>query len=241
MLHCLQCLQCLPILVFSAAPNCGHFARTTAGWEGTLTIAFQALRLIPVRLGHGLGIGAGMALAAKMDNKNYATFVLLGDGECYEGSVWEAFLFAGHHRLNNLVAIVDRNQQCVLDFTEDCVHLEPLDLKLKAFGWDVETVDGHSFEALLRVFASVRECSLEKPLAVILPTPSKAKGFPSGLDSLVSAVLEKNGWGGRLKRMGFSDSYDFRFGSREFLYGLNGFDNGEIIRTIKKLGENITD
>jgi transketolase len=86
-------------------------------------------------LGHGLGIGAGMALSAKMDNKDFNTIALLGDGECHEGSVWEAALFAGHHGLNNLTAIVDRNQQCVTDFTEDCVRLDPFADKWRAFGW----------------------------------------------------------------------------------------------------------
>ena len=68
-------------------------------------------------LGHGLGIGTGMALSAKMDSKGHMVMVLVGDGE-YEGSVWEAAMFASHHQLNNLIVIVDRNEQCVTDFTE---------------------------------------------------------------------------------------------------------------------------
>ena len=77
-------------------------------------------------LGHGLGIGAGMALAAKIDGKKYLTFVLLGDGECHEGSVWESALFTAHHELNNLIAIVDRNYFCVTGNTEDIVRLDPI-------------------------------------------------------------------------------------------------------------------
>ncbi len=126
-------------------------------------------------LGHGLGIGAGIALSAKMDSKDFLTFVLLGDGECYEGSVWEALLFASHHNLNNLIAIIDRNQQCVLDYTEDCVSLEPFRDKLLAFGWDVEEVDGHSFKELSGVFANMRDRQSSKPLAVIADT-LKGKG-----------------------------------------------------------------
>ena len=127
-------------------------------------------------LGHGLGIGSGMALCAKMDGKNYLTFVLLGDGECHEGSVWEAFLFAAHHKLNNLVAIIDRNRQCVLDYTEDCGQLEPLDKKLQSFGWDTMILDGHSHQDLFEVFSAIRKrVSAKKPLAIIANT-IKGKG-----------------------------------------------------------------
>jgi transketolase len=103
-------------------------------------------------LGHGLGIGAGMALAAKMDGSEWRTYVLVGDGECNEGSVWEALMFAARHQLSNLTLIIDRNRQCVLDFTEDCTPLDPLADRLTAFGWEVEEVDGHSFQELLAAF-----------------------------------------------------------------------------------------
>ena len=126
-------------------------------------------------LGHGLGIASGLALSAKIDKKDYMTVVLLGDGECYEGSVWEAAMFAGHHQLNNLVAIVDRNRQCVTDFTEDCVRMEPLDSKWKAFGWDVRTINGHSFRELLDNFKDFRCRKSAKPLAIISNT-IKGKG-----------------------------------------------------------------
>ena len=72
-----------------------------------------------------------MALSAKMDSKGHMVMVLVGDGECYEGSVWEAAMFASHHQLNNLIVIVDRNEQCVTDFTEDCNQLNPFGDKWK--------------------------------------------------------------------------------------------------------------
>jgi len=78
-------------------------------------------------LGMGFGIAVGMAMAAKMDREHWFTFALLGDGEEYEGSIWEAAMFASHHHLNNLIAIVDRNGQCATDFTENCVGIEPLE------------------------------------------------------------------------------------------------------------------
>lgn len=121
-------------------------------------------------LGQGFSLGAGMALAAKIDSKSYLTFVLLGDGELQEGSVWEAAMFAGHHRLSNLVAIVDRNRLQAINFTEDALKLEPLALKWEAFGWDVVVVDGHSFEDMLPIFRRLRSRNSEKPIAVIAKT-----------------------------------------------------------------------
>lgn len=126
-------------------------------------------------LGHGLGIGAGLALAAALDQRDYVTVVLLGDGECYEGSVWEAATFAAHHHLKNLIAIVDRNRQITLDYTENCNRLEPFDEKWKSFGWDAVTVDGHSFEALLSAFKDIRDRASRRPLVIIANTV-KGKG-----------------------------------------------------------------
>lgn len=126
-------------------------------------------------LGHGLGIGIGMALSGKMDQKSYRTYVLMGDGECYEGSVWEALLFGSHHELTNLTAIIDRNGQCVLDYTENCVRLNPLGEKLRAFGWETAEVDGHSLSDLCAVFSKGRERTSGRPLAVIANTV-KGKG-----------------------------------------------------------------
>ena len=126
-------------------------------------------------LGHGLGIAAGMALAARMDRQNHLVFTLLGDGECHEGSVWESAMLAGHHRLNNLVAIIDRNWLCVTDFTENSVRLNPLDQKWEAFGWQVKSIDGHSFEQILAVLKNVRSRQIDRPLMIIANTV-KGKG-----------------------------------------------------------------
>ena len=121
-------------------------------------------------LGHGFGIAAGMALAARMDRRHNLVFSLLGDGECYEGSIWETALFAAHHRLNNLVAIVDRNYQCVLDFTDNFLALEPMEKKWEAFGWRVKRVDGHSFEDLLEALKGIRSRRSAQPLVIIADT-----------------------------------------------------------------------
>lgn len=121
-------------------------------------------------LGHGLSIGAGIALASKLDEDNQLTVVLLGDGECQEGSVWEAALFASHHQLNNLVAIVDRNRIAATDFVDNTIRVDPLDEKWRAFGWEVITIDGHSFEAIFGALRTVRTRTSPQPLAVIANT-----------------------------------------------------------------------
>ena len=126
-------------------------------------------------LGHGLGLGAGLALGSMMDCKDWLVFTLLGDGECDEGSVWEAAMFASHHRLNNLIAIIDRNRLSATDFTERIVELEPLAARWMSFGWDVTDLDGHSFPELMKRFASVRRRPSQKPLVVIANTV-KGKG-----------------------------------------------------------------
>ena len=99
-------------------------------------------------LGHGLGIGAGLALGAKMDGASWRTYVVLGDGECDEGSVWEAALQAAQFRLDRLIAIVDYNHMQSLDFVDKTLALEPFEEKWRSFGWHAESVDGHDTEAL---------------------------------------------------------------------------------------------
>lgn len=99
-------------------------------------------------LGHGLSIGAGAALAARMQGSDRRAFVLVSDAECNEGSLWEAVMFAGHHRLGNLIAVVDANGQQALGYTRDVLDLEPLAARFDAFGWDAVEVDGHDVDAL---------------------------------------------------------------------------------------------
>lgn len=123
-------------------------------------------------LGHGLGIGSGMALAAKIDMKSYKTFVLLGDGECHEGSIWEAAMFASHHKLKNLIAIIDRNKLCIHGETEQINQLEPLNKKFEAFGWHVESVNGHNMK---EITDKLKQKKINKPKLIIAKT-IKGKG-----------------------------------------------------------------
>jgi transketolase len=100
-------------------------------------------------LGHGLSLGAGAALAARLQRSRRCAFVLMSDAELNEGSVWEAAMFAAHHRLCNLIAVVDVNGQQALGYTQDVLALEPLEDKWRSFGWDVRTVGGHEVDELL--------------------------------------------------------------------------------------------
>ena len=127
-------------------------------------------------LGHGLSFAAGVAIAGKLDKKNYRVFVLLGDGELAEGSNWEAAMAAAHYDLDNLIAIVDHNTLQITGRTRDVCSNEPLDEKFRAFGWDVRTVDGHSIPQLTDVLGAAPPTRAEgKPRAVIANT-TKGKG-----------------------------------------------------------------
>mgnify|MGYP006280614511 FL=1 len=121
-------------------------------------------------LGQGFGLAAGLALAYKMNRALPMVYCLIGDGECYEGSIWETAMFAAHNRLNNLVAIVDRNYQCVMDFTENLLALEPIDQKWESFGFRVVRVDGHSFDALLPVLQGLKARPQTRPTVIIADT-----------------------------------------------------------------------
>lgn len=172
---------CLTLYVILA--DLGFFPKSELdrfGGDGSLLaghpdIAIPGVEIVSGSLGHGLGIGAGLALAAKMDGQDWLVFTLLGDGECNEGSIWEAAMFASHHKLSNLVAIIDRNHLGATDFTENFVSLEPLALRWQSFGWEVVTVDGHSFSQLLEAFSNVRRRTSQQPLVVIANT-IKGKG-----------------------------------------------------------------
>jgi len=106
-------------------------------------------------LGHGLSLATGMALAAKIDQKKHRIFTLLSDGECDEGSTWEAVLFAAHHHLDNLIAIIDYNKIQSLDTVADTLALEPFADKWRSFGWQVREVDGHDHQQLQSELSSV--------------------------------------------------------------------------------------
>jgi len=106
-------------------------------------------------LGHGLSVGAGLAYGARLDGAAWRTFVVLGDGECDEGSIWEAALFAAHHRLDNLIAVVDYNKLQSLTTVDETLRLEPFADKWRSFGWEVVEIDGHDHRQLTEAFTSI--------------------------------------------------------------------------------------
>ncbi len=173
--------QASPVL-YAVLAQTGYFAvddlRRFAQKDGPFGVHLQqsvpGAEITCGSLGQGFGFAAGLALAAKQDLKNHLVFTMLGDGECHEGSIWETAMFAAHNRLNNLVAILDRNYQCVLDFTENFLGLEPFDKKWEAFGWNVIRVDGQSIPELLRAFHGLRSRRHPKPTIIIADTTKGA-------------------------------------------------------------------
>ncbi|MBP8604559.1 MAG: transketolase [Phycisphaerae bacterium] len=125
-------------------------------------------------LGHGLSVGAGLALSAKMNHRSFRVFVLTGDGELQEGSNWEAAMCAAHFHLDNLVMIVDRNKLQLADGTETIMALEPLADKFRAFGFDVHLTNGNSPAAIIQTIEGLNMDN-QKPKAVIAQT-TKGKG-----------------------------------------------------------------
>jgi transketolase len=128
-------------------------------------------------LGHGLSQAVGMAYMARVDDKKWHTYCYMSDGEQQEGMIWEAAMFAGKHKLNNLTCLLDRNNIQIDGFTEDVMPLEPLRQRYESFGWYVIDVDGHNIEAIIDACQQA-EAVFEKPVLVICHTiPGKGVDF----------------------------------------------------------------
>lgn len=138
-------------------------------------------------LGQGISAAAGMALAAKMDGSSRRVYCLLGDGEIEEGQVWEAAMFAAHHKLDNLCLIVDYNGLQIDGDVAKVAGLEPIDDKFRSFGFEVTAIDGHDFQSLEQAFAQARACK-GQPFVIIAKTV-KGKG--------VSFMENQAGWHGK--------------------------------------------
>jgi len=155
--------------------------------EGHPTMEFPYTEVPTGSLGQGLSVGVGMALNAKLDNLSYRTFVLLGDSEMAEGSVWEAMASADHYHLNNLVAILDVNRLGQRGETMYGHHLEVYQKRAESFGWKTVVIDGHNLEEIAKAYQLISE-SANQPLIIIAKT-LKGKG--------VSFIEDKDGWHGK--------------------------------------------
>lgn len=136
--------------------------------------AIPGIEMSAGALGQGLSVAIGMALAGRLDKQSYKVYVLLGDGECDEGQVWEAAMAAAHFKLDNLIAIVDRNQIQLDGWTKDIMNLEPLADKWRGFGWEVIEVDGHDVAKVVAALEQAKQVK-GKP-AVIIAHTVKGKG-----------------------------------------------------------------
>jgi transketolase len=132
-------------------------------------------------LGHGLSLGVGMALAAKMDGSSYKTFVLMGDGEQGEGSVYEAAMAANHYKLDNLVAVIDRNDLQISGNTEDIMALENMQKRWQALGWDVRELNGDIIEDIVSAFDRIDYSNNRPHLLISHTTKGKGVSYMEGL------------------------------------------------------------
>ena len=162
-------------------------------------------------LGQGISAAVGMALAGKMDGKNYRVYTLLGDGECEEGQVWEAAMFAGHRKLDNFCVIVDYNGLQIDGPVEKVAGPAPFEPKFQAFGFETMTIDGHDFDELERAFQAAKACK-GKPFAIIMKTV-KGKG--------VSFMENQVGWHGKAPN---KDEYEVAL--KELQENLEVLENG---------------
>ncbi len=167
--------------IYAALAECGFFSISElithyangSRLSGHVSHHLPGIELSTGSLGHGLSVAVGMAYAAKKDAKEWKTYVVLGDGECNEGSVWEAALFANHFRLNNLIAIVDHNHMQSLDFNENTIEIEDFGSKWKSFGWNVIEINGNSHSELKEAFETINKKTadgLNKPTVIIANT-----------------------------------------------------------------------
>ena len=173
--HCVEALfvtlEAKGILEKAVLDTLGKFGSPLGGHP---TVNVPGIEVNSGALGHGLSIGVGMALAAKMDGKSYRTFVLMGDGEQGEGSIYEAAMAARQYKLGNLVAIIDRNRLQISGNTEDVMGLGDIRARWEAFGWEVTDMDGDDMGSIVSTLDSI-DFQADKPHLIISHT-TKGKG-----------------------------------------------------------------
>lgn len=159
--------------------------------SGHPTIEVPGIEVNSGALGHGLPIGVGMAIAAKMDKKDWRTFVLMGDGEQGEGSIYEAAMAGHKYGLDNLIAIIDRNHLQISGNTEDVMPLDSIRERWSAFGWDVIEMNGDSMDDILRAFSSIDYQNGKPHLLVSNTTKGRGVSFMEGIAKWHHGVLNE--------------------------------------------------
>ena len=170
---CLALYNILTDLGFFDVSLLKEFGQNGSTLGGQLNIRTPGVEYNTGSLGHAIGVGAGMALAARLDGRKYRVYAIIGDGECAEGSIWESVMFAEQNHISNLIGVVDRNRLSVTDIIEDDEGTANLGEKFKAFGWDCMEIDGHDFESILSAFRQLEK--QDKPMMIIANT-IKGKG-----------------------------------------------------------------
>lgn len=170
--------HCCPAL-YSAMAYAGYFDKSLLATLRKLNSPLQGhpdRRFLPSldastgSLGQGLSIGIGIAMAARLDKKDFHTYVMLGDGESQEGQVWEGLMFAPYHKLTNLTVIIDNNGQQLDDFTDKILSLNPLADKLRAFNWNVIEINGNDMAQCVQALDNGKANKTEKPMAIVANT-----------------------------------------------------------------------
>ncbi|MCR5577938.1 MAG: transketolase [Prevotella sp.] len=190
--HCVEALyvtlEAKGFLKPEVLDTLGQFGSILSGHP---TIDVSGIEVNSGALGHGLSIGTGMAIAAKMDKKDWKTYVLMGDGEQGEGSIYEAAMAAGKYHLDNLVAIIDRNHLQISGNTEDVMPIDSIRERWSAFGWDVITMNGDDMESILNTFHAIDYTNKKPHLLISETTKGKGVSFMEGIAKWHHGVLNE--------------------------------------------------
>ena len=190
--HCVEALyvtlEAKGFLASEVLDTLGKFGSILSGHP---TIEVPGIEVNSGALGHGLSIGVGMAIAAKMDQKLWKTYVLMGDGEQGEGSIYEAAMAGNRYHLDNLVAIIDRNHLQISGDTEDVMPLDSIKERWTAFGWDVIPMNGDSMEDIVKTFDAIDYANGKPHLLVSETTKGKGVSFMEGIAKWHHGVLNE--------------------------------------------------
>ena len=190
--HCVEALyvtlEAKGYLKSEVLDTLGKFGSILSGHP---TIEVPGIEVNSGALGHGLGIGVGMAIAAKMDKKDWKTYVLMGDGEQGEGSIYEAAMAGHKYQLDNLVAIIDRNRLQISGNTEDVMPIDSVKERWSAFGWDVIEMNGDSMEDIVKTFDAIDYHNNKPHLLVSNTTKGKGVSFMEGIAKWHHGVLNE--------------------------------------------------